>query len=49
MSNQNQAEKIKVQRDDETITVTRKAFNAYYSHVGYKEVKARRTTAKKSE
>ncbi|MBJ6141309.1 hypothetical protein [Staphylococcus aureus] len=45
----NAAEEIKVQLDDKTITVTRKAFDAYYSHVGYKEVKTRRTTNKKSE
>lgn len=44
-----QAEEIKVKRDDQTIKVTRKAFDAYYSHVGYKEVKSRRTTSKKSE
>ncbi|WP_194746220.1 hypothetical protein [Staphylococcus chromogenes] len=45
----NKAEEIKVKRDDETITVTRKAFDAYYSHVGYQEVKTRRTASKKSE
>ncbi|WP_194750328.1 MULTISPECIES: hypothetical protein [Staphylococcus] len=42
-------EEIKVKRDDETITVTRKAFDAYYSLVGYHEVKTRRTASKKSE
>lgn len=41
-----QAEFIKVKRDNETIEVTRKAFDSYYSHVGYKEVKR---TSKKSE
>ncbi|WP_198647868.1 hypothetical protein [Staphylococcus chromogenes] len=45
----NKAEEIKVKRDDETITVTRKAFDAYYSLVGYQEVKTRRTASKKSE
>ncbi|WP_019166749.1 hypothetical protein [Staphylococcus delphini] len=45
----NKAEEIKVKRGDETISVTRKAFDAYYSQVGYTEVKKRRTTSKKSE
>ncbi|MDU0476525.1 hypothetical protein QVA73_06415 [Staphylococcus chromogenes] len=45
----NKAEEIKVKRDDETIIVTRKAFDAYYSQVGYQEVKTRRTASKKSE
>jgi len=45
----NLAEEIKVKKDNKTITVTRKAFNAYYSLVGYKEVKSRRTSSKKSE
>ncbi|UXU56817.1 hypothetical protein MUA95_09645 [Staphylococcus agnetis] len=43
------SQEIKVKRDDETITVTRKAFDAYYSQVGYQEVKTRRTASKKSE
>ncbi|MCE5093395.1 hypothetical protein KJB52_10760 [Staphylococcus chromogenes] len=45
----NKADEIKVKRDNETITVTRKAFEAYYSHVGYQEVKKRRAASKKSE
>ncbi|MCO4326149.1 hypothetical protein MTR05_03515 [Staphylococcus agnetis] len=45
----NKAEEIKVKKDDDTITVTRKAFEAYYNHVGYEEVKTRRTASKKSE
>ncbi|WRM56231.1 hypothetical protein UM855_00945 [Staphylococcus aureus] len=44
----NPAEEIKV-KDNMTITVTKKAFDSYYSLVGYKEVKSRRTTSDKSE
>lgn len=45
----NPAEEIKVKKDNMTITVTKKAFDPYYSLVGYKEVKSRRTTSDKSE
>ncbi|CAC6022199.1 TPA: hypothetical protein ACPFIO_002235 [Staphylococcus aureus] len=45
----NPAEEIKVKKDNMTITVTKKAFHSYYSLVGYKEVKSRRTTSDKSE
>lgn len=45
----NPAEEIKVKKDNMTITVTKKAFDSYYSFVGYKEVKSRRTTSDKSE
>lgn len=45
----NKSEEIKVKRGNETIIVTRKAFDAYYSHVGYEEVNTRRTASKKSE
>ncbi len=45
----NPAEEIKVKKDDVTITVTKKAFDSYYSLVGYKEIKSRRTTSDKSE
>lgn len=45
----NPAEEIKVKKDNMTITVTNKAFDSYYSLVGYKEVKSRRTTSDKSE
>ena len=45
----NPAEEIKVKKDNMTITVTKKAFDSYYSLVGYKEFKSRRTTSDKSE
>ncbi|MDI1962909.1 hypothetical protein QI536_12925 [Staphylococcus aureus] len=45
----NPAEEIKVKKDNMTITVTKKAFDSYYSFVGYKEVKSRRTMSDKSE
>lgn len=45
----NPAEEIKVKKDNMTITVTKKAFDSYYSFVGYKEVKSRRTTSDKRE
>lgn len=44
----NKAEVIKVKCDGQELAVTRKAFEAYYSHVGFEEVKKRRSTSKKN-
>ena len=44
----NKAEVIKVKCDGQELAVTRKAFEAYYSHVGFEEVKKRRSTSKRT-